>query len=59
MQMPIANQISNLHQLSRVKDVIKKTQTIIPKIGISGTNGTLNLRSAFGIFLRILLGYTG
>ena len=54
MAKPIANQINSLNQVSQgIKHIIAK-QTKIPKIGINGTKGTLNGRSALGsVFLKI------
>ena len=54
MTRPMASQTTSRNQVSKGINTIMPKQVRIPSIGIKGTSGTLNGRSALGsVFLRM------
>src|SRR5690606_6635489 len=49
---PISSQMPRRSQLSNGREAINNMQTMMPKIGITGTNGVLNGLSSSGLVLR-------
>ena len=55
MMKPIASQPNNLNQFVQPKPNIMAAQTMMPKIGTSGTSGVLNCLGRLGsVFLKMI-----